>query len=118
MSVSPRNKEDTLILTRSSLTADKDDAGPDCGGVDLSVKFWKQNIVKFIKCSRAFVYEINDNTVWRKMVKRTERCSFITRRGCDKVPRYRSLPLSNVPRSFIILNSEFPAKSEIQLTGK
>lgn len=26
-------------LTMSSLTADKDDAGPDCGGVDLSVKF-------------------------------------------------------------------------------
>jgi len=43
----------------SSLTVDKDDAGPDCGGVDLSVKFWKQNIVKFIKCSRALVYEIN-----------------------------------------------------------
>ena len=28
-----------FILTMCSLTADKDDAGPDCGGVDLSVKF-------------------------------------------------------------------------------
>lgn len=26
----------------SSLTVDKDDAGPDCGGVDLSVKFFLQ----------------------------------------------------------------------------
>lgn len=34
-----KHKKDTLILTMSSLTADKDDAGPDCGGVDLSVKF-------------------------------------------------------------------------------
>ena len=28
-----------IIQTMCSLTADKDDAGPDCGGVDLSVKF-------------------------------------------------------------------------------
>lgn len=34
-----KHKKDTLTLTMSSLTADKDDAGPDCGGVDLSVKF-------------------------------------------------------------------------------
>ena len=39
---------------------------------------------------------------------RTERCLFITSRGFCEVPVYRSLPFSNVHRSFIILNSEFP----------